>query len=280
MVTVMNTDEILNLALEMAELEDVPGDTAIHVPGENLKRALFGIDMDTAELLLAKQLGYDLVIAHHPPGGRSRIHFEEVVPRQIHQMIEEGVPPHIAEKAIQPRLELVKVGSHVSNYDRVVSAARLLNMPFMNIHLPLDIICRRRFSDAITRVDKELECPKVTDAIDAMMELPEMQMGLTEPEVYVGSSDNLLGRWVVAMAGGTNGGADVAKAYFDYGVSTVIYMHLSSSDKQKLKEYSGAGNLVATGHMASDSVGIAPFVKALRKRGLEVTPMSGVFVPE
>ena len=96
----------------------------------------------------------------------------------------------------------------------------------------------------------------------------------------MGSSENLLGKWIVAMAGGTNGGAGVAKAYFNAGYSTVFYMHLGAADKKELSSYDGAGNLVATGHISSDSVGIAPFVHALRERGLDVTPMSGVFVPE
>ncbi|TFG13857.1 hypothetical protein EU537_05200 [Candidatus Thorarchaeota archaeon] len=275
----MNTDEIMQIALDLAGLNEVPGDTAIHVPGKDIERVLIGIDMGTAELLLAKELGYDLVIAHHPPGGESRIHFEEVVKRQIDQMVEADIPPHIAEKALEPRLDLVRVGTHVGNYDRTPSAARLLEIPFMNIHLPLDIVCRNRFIDVIRNETDELEKPKVQDAIDAMETLPELQEGMTEPKVYVGSKDNLLGKWVVAMAGGTNGGAGVAKAYFTHGYSTVIYMHLGTSDKKELSQEELSGNLVATGHISSDSVGIAPFVKALEEKGLEVTPMSGVFIP-
>jgi len=60
----------------------------------------------------------------------------------------------------------------------------------------------------------------------------------------------------------------------------ITFPMLRDADKKELAQYDKAGNLVATGHIASDSVGIAPFVKELRERGLEVTPMSGVFVPE
>ncbi|MHA2425559.1 MAG: hypothetical protein ACXAEF_12280, partial [Candidatus Thorarchaeota archaeon] len=117
----MNTEEIMQIALSMAGLESMPGDTGIHEPGEDIKKVLIGIDMGTAELLLAQKLGYDLVIAHHPPGGTSRIHFAEVVKLQIQQMVDAGIPPHLAEKAIQPRLDAVKLGIHVSNYDRIIS---------------------------------------------------------------------------------------------------------------------------------------------------------------
>ncbi|NWF94613.1 MAG: Nif3-like dinuclear metal center hexameric protein [Candidatus Thorarchaeota archaeon] len=276
----MDTERIMQIALDMAGLDHVPADSGIHVPGRDVKKVLFGIDIETAELLLARQLDYDLVIAHHPPGGTTRTQFDKVVERQIQQMIEAGVPPHIAEKAIRPRLESVRLNAHVSNYDRVVSAAKLLNMPLMNVHLPLDIICRKRFIEAIEKAVSSVKEPRVKDAVAAMKELPELKMGLTAPIVALGSADNLLGRWVVAMAGGTNGGAGVAKAYFDAGVSTVIYMHIGESDLKELQSYSGSGNLIATGHMSSDSVGISPFVKRLRAEGLEVTPMSGVFVPD
>jgi hypothetical protein len=276
----MNTDEIMQIALQMAGLDEIPGDSAIHVPCQDIKKILIGIDIDTAELMLAKQLGYDLVIAHHPPGGTSRSNFYQVVLRQVQQMIDAGIPPHVAEKALQPRLDVVKMGAHVTNYDRVPSAAQLLKMPFMNIHLPLDIVCRRRFIQAIEQGTSSKENPLVNDAIDAMNELPEMKLGLTEPVVYVGSEKNLLGKWAVAMAGGTNGGAGVAKAYFEAGYSTVMYMHIGRNDLKELKNVELSGNLVATGHISSDSVGISPFVQELRKRGIEVTAFNCVFVPE
>ncbi len=275
----MDTAEIMTIALEMADLDEIPGDTAIHVPGDDIKKVLIGIDMWTPELLLARELEYDLVIAHHPPGGVARINFDQVILLQIDQMIEMGVSPHIAEKAIKGRLDNDRANAHVNNYDRMISAAKLLNMPFMNVHLPCDMIARMRFTEAIDTAANELDSPTVKDAIDAIMEIPEMKMGMTEPMVHVGSASNRLGRWVVAMAGGTNGGAGVAKAYFDAGVSTVFYMHLAMQDKKELLAYEKAGNLIATGHIASDSVGIAPFVQRLREEGLEVTPMSGVFVP-
>lgn len=270
----------MQLALTMAGLDEIPGDSAIHVPGQDIKKVLIGIDMGTAELMLAKQLGFDLVIAHHPPGGTARSNFPKVVLRQIQQMVEAGIPSHIAEKALQPRLQAVKMTAHVINYDRVPSAARLLEVPFMNIHLPLDIICRKRFIQTIEEETSNIEGAKVSDAITAMKKLPEMKLGLTEPVVYLGSAQNLLGKWTVAMAGGTNGGAGVAKAYFGAGYSTVIYMHIGQSDLKELKNAEISGNLIATGHISSDSVGISPFVQELRKNGLDVTTMSGVFVPE
>lgn len=42
----MNTGKIMNLALEMAGLSEIPADSAIHVPGEGIERILVGNDLE------------------------------------------------------------------------------------------------------------------------------------------------------------------------------------------------------------------------------------------
>ncbi len=69
---------------------------------------------------------------------------------------------------------------------------------------------------------------------------------------------------------GTNGGYEIAKTYFEHGVGTVIYIHISSGDLEKL-ETETRGNLVVTGHIASDSVGINPLIRELEERNVSVT---------
>jgi hypothetical protein len=64
----MNTKEIMQLSLELAGLKDVPEDSATYMSGKDIRRILFGIDAGVPELMLAKQLGYEAVIAHHPAG--------------------------------------------------------------------------------------------------------------------------------------------------------------------------------------------------------------------
>ena len=62
----MNTKQLMDSALALAGLTEMPQDCDITVPGENIKKVLMGVDMDTAELMLAKELGYDCVVTHHP----------------------------------------------------------------------------------------------------------------------------------------------------------------------------------------------------------------------
>jgi putative NIF3 family GTP cyclohydrolase 1 type 2 len=77
-MTGLSTDEIMGIALEMAGMHHPPGDSAIYVEGAALSKVMFGIDIGTAELLLARQLGCDGVIAHHPSGGSAQLNYPEV----------------------------------------------------------------------------------------------------------------------------------------------------------------------------------------------------------
>jgi hypothetical protein len=68
----ISTDELVDLALGMADMELLPADSAVYVPGTNLRKIMFGIDIAAGELLLARQLGCDGVIAHHPAAAARR----------------------------------------------------------------------------------------------------------------------------------------------------------------------------------------------------------------
>jgi len=67
----------------------------------------------------------------------------------------------------------------------------------------------------------------------------------------------------------------VASAYFRHGAGTVICIHFPPEDAARI-DRERLGNLIVTGHIAGDSVGITPYVAELRRRGLEVTVMGGV----
>jgi hypothetical protein len=270
----MNTREIMDLALQMAGLDEIPYDSGVIVPGDNIRSVLMGVDMATPELLLAKELGVDLVISHHPQGGEPSIHFHKVMERQIECMVKAGVPVNKAQKALKPRRERIERDSHVSNYDRTGSAARLLNMPFMNIHMPLDIISENTVQ---AYLDQRVTDPRATlkDVIDALMEMGEYRNALACPCIRVGAEKDYAGRVLVLMAGGTNGGEQVFKAYFEAGVGTIVCMHVPEEVRKAVQDQN-IGNIIVAGHMASDSIGINRFLDALRNNGLAVQTMSGI----
>jgi len=89
----------MGTALRLAHFKTIPADSEIHVKGQ-IRRALVSIDVGTAELLLAKNLGCDGVIAHHPTGGTARLEGYKVFERHVDQMKEAGIPGEVAEEAI------------------------------------------------------------------------------------------------------------------------------------------------------------------------------------
>lgn len=266
----------MRIALEEARMDSLPQDSEIFVAGKGLGRAMFGIDIDSGELALAKQLGFDLVIAHHPSGGGTWAGFPTVLVRHQKIMMDAGVPEEEARAAVWQLQGEHGPRTHAMNYDRLPSVARLLGLPFMNIHGPADEVGRRVMHETIAaKVGKK---SAVGDAVAALEQLPEFAKAATAILIRIGRPDAHLGKWVVSHGAGTNGGYPVASELFRHGVDTVFYIHVDAAQLRQLqKEFEDHGkNLVVTGHIASDSVGINVIIRRLRKEGLEVTAMGGV----
>ncbi|MDK2867651.1 MAG: hypothetical protein PWP51_1791 [Clostridiales bacterium] len=271
----MNTHEIMAVALKLAGLEETPADSTISVEGDNIKKVLFGVDMETAELMLAKSLGYDLVISHHPKADEAIINFHEVMDIQIRRMVSFGVPINKAQKMLRAKKNTVDIGHHVMNYDRVSSAARLMGMPFMNIHMPADLIGERFVQRHLDDRFEAEPFARLSDVIEALSALDSYKKAVTKPVIRCGAPDDYAGRIAVLYAGGTNGGEDVYKAYFEAGVGTIVAMHAPESVIDAVRAQN-IGNIIVAGHMASDSIGIQIIIKALEEKGLNITPFSGV----
>ncbi|TLZ72801.1 MAG: hypothetical protein E6K10_01535 [Methanobacteriota archaeon] len=273
----MDTSEIMAVALELAGQTEVPPDSGIDVPASHVRKALFGIDADGSDLLIAMQLGYDLLINHHPTGGESQVRFPLVLSKHADLLERAGVPRKAASAAVQALLDEHESAAHARNYDRLPSEARLLRMPLMAIHNPCDEIGRRVMDETLRRgVSKS---SNVRGAIKVLNRLPEFRKALTKIVVRMGDEANPLGKWMVVHGAGTNGGYAVAKAAFDHGIDTVFYIHIDGGHLRRLREEygrEGPKSLVVTGHIASDSIGINVLVRELRKRGVAVDTFGGV----
>lgn len=272
----MKLADILTWSARLAGESEVPFDSQVYVEADrDVKRVLFGIDIDSTELLWAQQQGYDAVIAHHPIGEHARMDFAKVVHRQVEMMTAEGVSREAAEEAVAARLDRIHRADHMGNYNRIVDTARLIGMPLCNVHLACDIIGRQSIIELLRA--RATEETRVGDVIEWLLEYPEMEAALTRPETWVGSPDKPLGRWVVAMAGGTNGGYPVFREYFKAGVDTVLAMHIPEEDIHKLRaEAPPNANLLITGHMATDSIGINAVIDGMEEQGIAVTRTSGI----
>ena len=269
----MNTKQLMDSALKLANLTEMPGDCDIIVPGENIKKVIMGVDMDTAELLLAKQLGYDCVVSHHPKNTNPDM--LDVMDTHILRLEKLGVPRNRSQKALNKRKDNLSYAKHVTNTRRSESAAKLMNMPYVSLHTPADII-----GEAI--VQKHLDekfgsKPETTlgDIVTALEEIGEYKNSARKPVIRVGNKKSFAGKIYVLMSGYTGPGADILKQYFEGGVGTLILMHIPEADVKALKEHN-YGNVIVAGHMSSDSLGMNVIADEWRKQGVEVTMISGV----
>ncbi len=193
-------------------------------------------------------------------------------------MTAEGIPRDVAEAAISARLEAIARRTHMSNINALVDSARLFGMPLCNVHLACDIITRDAIIAMLRRHQRD--GGTVADCLGWFDDFPEYAHGHARPEAWVGSPGNALGRWTVAIAGGTNGGFPVFSEYFRAGVDTVFAMHIDEDELQRLRAAADPDDtLVVTGHMTSDSIGINVVIAGLEERGIEVVRTSGVVAP-
>lgn len=264
----VDTDRIMKVGLELAGWKKIPADSGVHVKGNNIGRVLIGIDIGTAELMLAKQLGCDAVIAHHPIGVAS-INFYRVFDRHLDYLIEHGIPKKVALQAVDRLKERVKTRNHADIYSDVTGAAKALGMPLVNIHQPCDEYMRQVILHSI----KSGKTEYVSDIVKSISKIPEFLHAATKVEVRFGNRKNKAGHWALVVAAGTNGGFHIAKAYFQHGVSTVIYLHIEYSELVKMKEEDLEGNLVVMGHLAGDSIGLNGLAARLEDIGIETVKL-------
>jgi len=264
---------MMDAALNLANLDKMPNDCGIVVPGKGIKNVLMGVDMDTAELLLAKQLGFDCVVSHHPRNTHPDM--LDVLDDHIFKLEKLGVPRNKAQKALAARKDELCYNQHVSNSRRSESAAKLLKMPYISLHTPADLIGEaivQKFLDKKFAKKPETKLEDITKALEG---IGEYKNSTRKPVIRVGSKDSYAGKIYVLMSGLTGPGASVLKAYFDGGVGTLVMMHIPEKDAKDLKEQN-IGNVIIAGHMSSDSLGMNAIADKWRENGVKVTMMSGV----
>jgi putative NIF3 family GTP cyclohydrolase 1 type 2 len=270
----IDTGDIMRIGLDLVGWNKMPSDSAVHHTGENIRKVLITVDVTTAELMLAQSIGCDAVIAHHPIG-ISSVNFHRVFDRHADYMIENGIPKDVAKDAVKKLKDRVEVRAHTNIYNQVVDAAKILKMPLLNIHQPCDEYMRRV---VLEKIKSRKKIQDISDIIKSVREIPEFRNAVTRPKVRYGSLKNEVHHWALVVAAGTNGGSSIAKLYYQYGISTVIYLHIDYTDLVKLKEEKIEGNLVVLGHLAGDSIGLNALADRLEAKGIDTVRM-GIISP-
>lgn len=274
----MHTDDVVALALEMAGMDALPGDSAVYLPGEMGGRVLCGLDIGLAELSWAKEAGFTGVLAHHPMGGAARFDFHRVYRQHVGQMVAAGVGEAAARAAVEPFADEHRDLTLTQNVDHVPSFASLVGLPFLNLHQPLDEIGRVRYAEVFAGLPAGAAVGDLLAAVRAAFteyrHLPE------SARIGMGADDAPVGRLAWSHAVGTNPGRAGADAYFGAGVDTLAVIHFRGDLTALRDRWAAEGkNLLVMGHLVADSVGINPFVAELESRGVEVTRCSGVLAP-
>ena len=264
---------------DKSKLDDPYSDSGIHYGDVNreIKRVLVGIDIGVEEILLAKELErqgkkIDLIIAHHPEG-QALTNLHEVMDIQTEVLAQAGVPENIAEGVLADRIkEVSRVIAPINHY-KPVDAARLLDIPFINIHTPADN-CVWNF---VNKFISEKTPETVGEVIKTLKEIPEYKEAAklnAGPTIFAGNENGRAGKIVVSgMTGGTGGSEKIFERMSHYGIGTEIGMHLGEKHREEAaKHYI---NVVIAGHMASDSLGLNIIVDKLEKMGIEIIPCSG-----
>jgi putative NIF3 family GTP cyclohydrolase 1 type 2 len=241
---------------------------------KEIKKILIGIDIEPAEILLAKEIGnVDLIISHHPLG-RALADLSEVMEMQCDILNQYGVPINVAEGLMKEKISEVARGVNKLNHQRTVDTAKILGFNLMCLHTVCDNLAARFLKN---KIEKE-RFERVGDLINSLKEIPEYKEAVklgAGPKIFVGEQESHCGRVAITeITGGTEGSPKLYEKMATAGIGTIIGMHVSEEHK---KEAEAANvNVVIAGHMSSDSLGVNSLLDDLEKQGIEIIPCSGL----
>jgi putative NIF3 family GTP cyclohydrolase 1 type 2 len=231
-----------------------------------VKTVMVGIDIETPEILLAKQLinsgkKIDLLIAHHPEGYAYST-FHNVISMQSDILHKMGVPINIGEKLVSPRVREVHRSIMPQNNERVSDAAKLLDVNLMTAHTVAD----NHVASFLQREIDAMSPRYLKDIIAFLNKQPEYNHSADfaqPPVILLGSDDSRCGKIFVDMTGGTEGPVEIFEKLSAAGIGTIVGMHLSPKGVKEAEKHNI--NVILAGHISSDNLGMNLLLDKLEK---------------
>ena len=260
------------LANPYADTRIACGDPDLEVRG-----LLTGVDMETAEVLLADRLRekgepIDLIFTHHPEGpGFARL--DEVMYMQADLWHAQGVGLGAADNLIATRASEVRRRLLPYNHYRAIQAAELLGFATLSCHTPAD----NNVQSFVQRFIDDKKPATIDELVKALRTIPEYEDAAKKgygPEIVSGTGSRRPGRIVVDMTGGTEGPTDALNRLSAAGVDTLVGMHYSEEHKKRAEELHM--NLVLAGHISSDTLGMNLVLDRIESKGVKVCCTSGI----
>jgi putative NIF3 family GTP cyclohydrolase 1 type 2 len=242
---------------------------------KQIKKVMAGIDIGSGELLIAKELGVDLVISHHPLG-HALAGLDEVMHMQIELLAQVGIPINIAHSLIKIRASEVNRSVGVANHYRVVDAAKMLNIPLICTHTIADNLVTKFLNVLLKKNERKMEY--LSDVMKMLKDIPEYKIATRQkagPTIFAGSPDDYCGRVIITeMTGGTTGSKEIYEKMSQAGIGTTIGMHMHEEWKKEAEKNNI--NVVIAGHISSDSIGMNLYLDQLERKGIKIIPCSGL----
>lgn len=242
---------------------------------KEIKKILVGIDIEPAEILLAKEIGgIDLIISHHPLGkGLASLH--EVMELQCDVLNQYGVPINVAEGLMKEKVEEVARGTNKLNHQRTVDTAKILGFNLMCCHTVCDNLAAAFLKE---KIEKETGLTRLEDLLNLLKKFPEYKKAVefgAGPRIFVGDPERRCGKIAITeITGGTEGSEKLYEKMAYAGIGTVIGMHIAEENRKEAE--ASNINVIVAGHYSSDSLGVNLFLDELEKKGIEIVPCSGL----
>lgn len=242
----------------------------------NIKNIMVGIDIETAEILLADKIrakdGLDLVVSHHPEGC-AFAGLSEVMQVQEDILLRCGLKEDVVKDMLQERVREVSRKIHSANHSRAVDAARLMDMPFLSCHTPADNFVAKALQSGFDSYRPK----RLKDSVSMLLKIKEYQSAARNksgPKIILGKPENKTGKVLVDMTGGTEGPKGIFPRLSQAGIDTLVCMHLSEEHFSKIK--TEHINVIIAGHIASDNLGMNLLLDKIQSREkLQIISCSG-----
>ena len=259
------------------KINSYPDTAVLHGSLEKEVRRIFvGIDIDTAELMLADKIrstkGLDLVISHHPQG-KAYAGLHEAMSLQVDLLKDAGLNEKTARGLLEERMREVERKISPANHMRSVDAAALLDLPFICVHTPADNHVWSYLTELFARV-KPAQVSSILEILSGITEYAVAAERLAGPKLVLGNPNRPCGKILVDMTGGTEGSREVYDKLYKCGIRTLVSMHLGEEHFKKVKEANL--NVVVAGHISSDTLGLNLLLDRIEKiQKLSVIGCSG-----
>lgn len=240
-----------------------------------IKKIAVGVDVEAAELLYAHAQNCDLVIAHHPVGVPSVRVAEEILFHNDN-LGHYGVPGRKIAATIEKSAQKERRRSAAYNLTREASLAKDMDMDFIVLHTPMDIVGVKRMETLLTKE----KCHTLEDCLDLLGTLEEFSMARAfgqEPFIAHGEPTAKIGKIsFTEFLGAEESSPEIFLPLKEAGVDTILVPHFSEDFFHAAKDANL--QIIYCGHMASDSLGINIFLDTLLAEDptIKIMPLGGL----